>query len=160
MKKNLDSMAQAAKDLAGKAQEKAGAGADAARDALEKIGELGQFSGEAAKTIADDLNELLPAIVRAGYRVQGMDIDMAVPPKIAVHCHLDSQIGESDRAALLGSLEGRRFAAGAVRALFQVVDLQKNLTPGALKLSDVILELGVTPGVKVRYRERDQGITA
>ena len=62
MKDKIDAMAQSAKDLAGKAQEKAGDGATAAKDALGRLGALGPVSAEMAKTIADDLNELLPAI--------------------------------------------------------------------------------------------------
>jgi hypothetical protein len=70
-----------------------------------------------------------------------------------VHCHLESEVPEADRDALLVSLDGRRLAAGAIRALFQVADVQKRLVAGSLKPADVILDLGVNPGVKVRYRE-------
>ena len=153
MKDKIDAMAQSAKDLAGKAQEKAGAGAAAAKDALGRLGALGPVSAEMARTIADDLNELLPAIGKAGYKVQGIDLDVAIPPHIAVHCQLQSEVADADREALLASLDGRRLATGAIRALFQVADIQKRLVAGSLKPVDVILDLGVNPGVKVRYRE-------
>jgi hypothetical protein len=153
MKDKIDAMAQSAKDLAGKAQEKAGDGATAAKDALGRLGALGPVSAEMAKTIADDLNELLPAIGKAGYKVQGIDLDVAIPPHIAVHCQLLSEVADADREALLASLDGRRLATGAIRALFQVADIQKRLVAGSLKPVDVILDLGVNPGVKVRYRE-------
>jgi hypothetical protein len=148
MKDRIDAMARSAKDLVGD-------GAAAAKDALERLGALGPVSAEAARTIADDVNELLPAIGRAGYGVQGIDLDVAIPPRIAVHCRLESEVAEADREALLASLDGRRLAAGAVRALFQVADIQKRLVAGPLKPVDVILDLGVSPGVKVRYREGD-----
>ena len=160
MKEKIESVAKAAKGLAGKAQEQAGAKAEALRDAMGRIGEIGQLSSEAAQGLTADLNELLPAIKRAGYHVQGIDLDATIPPRIAVHCHLDSEISGDDREALLASLGGRRMALGAIRALFQVADLQKKLAVGTLKPTDVILELGVSPGVKVRYREQDSGITA
>ena len=77
-----------------------------------------------------------------------------------MHCHLESEVTEADREALLASLESHRNARAAIQALFQVCDLQKKLAVGTLQPTDVILELGVTPAVKVRYRERDSGITA
>jgi hypothetical protein len=160
MKEKIESLAQAAKDLADKAQEKVGDGADAVRGAVGRIGDIGQIGSEAAQGVTDDLNELLPAIKRAGYKVQGIDLDLAIPPRIAVHCHLEAEVSGSDREALLASLSGHRIATTAIQALFQVSDLQKNLLVGTLKPSDVILELGVSPAVKVRYRERDLGITA
>ena len=160
MTEKIDSIVQAARDLADKAQQRAGDGAEAVRDALGRVADLGQLGSEATQGITDDLNELLPAIRRAGYHVRGIDLDVALPPRIAVHCHLESEVAEADRAALLESLAGRRIAAAAIRALFQVADLQKNLAVGSLTPSDVILELGVSPAVKVRYRERDAGIGA
>lgn len=146
MKDKLDAMAQAAADsakgLAGRAQDAAG-----------RLGALGPVSAEIARTIIDDLNELLPAIAQAGYRVQGIDLDVVVPPKVSVHCRLEAEIAAADREALLATLEGHRLASGAIRALFQVADLQQRLPSGPLKPTDVILDLGVSPGVKVRYRE-------
>ena len=159
MKEKIESIAQAAKGLADKAQDKVGDKADALRDAMGRVGEIGQFSSEAAQGLTDDLNELLPAIKRAGYHVQGIALDATIPPRIAVHCHLDSEVSADDREALLAALSGRRMAFGAIRALFQVADLQKKLVVGTLRPSDVILELGMSPGVKVRYRVQDSGIT-
>ena len=68
-----------------------------------RIGDIGQLGSEAAQGVTDDLNELLPAIKRAGYKVQGIDLDLAIPPKIAVHCHLEAQVSGSDREALLAA---------------------------------------------------------
>lgn len=160
MKDKIESIAQAARDLADQAQEKVGDSAEAVRDAVGRIGDIGQLGSEAARSLTNDLNELLPAIKRAGYQVQGIDLDVAIPPRIAVHCHLDAEISGDDREALLASLKSHRIATAAIQALFQVSDLQKTLVVGTLKPSDVILELGVSPAVKVRYREGDSGITA
>jgi hypothetical protein len=161
MKDKIGSFAQStretAKGLADAAQEKAGSGAEAVRGVVGRIGEIGPFSSEAAKVLVDDLNQLLPAIKSAGYGVQGLDLDVAIPPHVAVHCRLESEVAEGDRQALLASLEGHRIAAGAIGALFQVADLQKKLAAGNLKPTDVILDLGVSPGVKVRYREGNPG---
>jgi hypothetical protein len=161
MKDKIGSLAQSTRDtakgLADAAQEKAGSGAEAVRGAVGRLGEIGPFSSEAAKGLVDDLNQLLPAIKSAGYKVQGLDLDVAIPPHVAVHCHLESEVAEGDRQTLLASLEGHRIAAGAIRALFQVADLQKKLVAGSLKPTDVILDLGVNPGVKVRYREGNPG---
>lgn len=145
MKDKLEALAQSAKDTVG-------GGAGAVKDAVGRLTEIGTLSAEAAKSLADDLNELLPAIRRAGYKVQGVDIDVAIPPHIGVHCVLESEVAEAERQALLVSLDGRRVAQSAIRALFQVADLQKRLSAGDLKPTDVILDLGVNPGVKVRYR--------
>ena len=158
MSDKVGSFVQAARDLAGKAQEKIEDGTEAFREATDRIGDVAQLGGQAARGVTDDLNELLPAIQRAGYRVRGIDLDVAVPPRIAVHCRLEAQVSADDRAALLAALQGHRIANAAIRALFQVTDLQKNLAVGSLQPTDVILELGMSPAVKVRYREQDTAL--
>ena len=75
MTEKIDSIVQAARDLADKAQQRAGDGAEAVRDALGRVADLGQLGSEATQGITDDLNELLPAIRRAGYHVRGIDLD-------------------------------------------------------------------------------------
>ena len=63
-------------------------------------------------------------------------------------------------AALLVSLEGRRIVSAAVASLFKVAEAQRRMSLGSLRPSDVILEVGVSPAVRVRYREPGQGTLA
>lgn len=41
----------------------------------------------------------------------------------------------------------------AVKALFQCSDIQKGLSLGTLKPREVLVEVGLSPALKVRYRE-------
>ncbi|MBK7189989.1 MAG: hypothetical protein IPH86_15295 [bacterium] len=68
-----------------------------------------------------------------------------------MHCQLQTEVAETERQALLDSLEGRRLAASAIRALFQVADLQKRLSAGDLAADGRHSGPGES-GVKVRYR--------
>ena len=104
-------------------------------------------------SLTDEVNELLPAIRSAGYTVQGVDLDVALPPKVSVHCKLQTDLSADERAALLATLEGRALASAAVSSLFQVAEAQRRMSLGTLQPTDVILEVGVSPAVRVRYRE-------
>ncbi len=124
-----------------------------AQNIAEKAGNLAQVGADALRSLTDEINELLPAIRSAGYAVQGVDLDVALPPKVSVHCRLLKELSEDERAALLASLEGRKLVSTAVSSLFQVAEAQRRLSLGTLRPSDVILEVGVSPAVRVRYRE-------
>src|SRR5262245_7643151 len=89
------------KDLANKVSGQATEVLEHAGVHLGKVSELG---GDVAKSMTNDINTLLPAIRKAGYSVEGLDIDLALTPKFVVICSLQSQISEEERTALMESI--------------------------------------------------------
>ena len=132
--------------------------ADKATEVLEqagsKIGKVGELGGDAAKNMTEDINTLLPAIRKAGYSVQGLDIDLALTPKFTVICNLQNQVSEEERKALLESITHSKVSSMAVKALFQLSDVQKGLSVGSLVPKEVLVEVGLSPALRVRYREQ------
>ncbi len=124
---------------------------EAALDAAAQLTDLKGIGSDAMAAAGEDVNQILPAIERAGYSVQAIDIDIAIPPRIAIHCRMQTDLPDADREALLSSLEGTRFAKPAVQMLLQASDVQEKLKLGKLRVTDVIIEVGLTTGVKVRY---------
>ena len=124
---------------------------EAALDAAAQLTDLKGLGSDAMVAAGEDVNQILPAIERAGYSVQAIDIDIAIPPRIAIHCRMQTDLPDEDREALLSSLEGTRFAKPAVQMLLQASDVQEKLKLGKLRVTDVIIEVGLTTGVKVRY---------
>ncbi len=154
-RERLSGLLQSARDIKDQAQESLGEKADALRGAAARLGDVGQLGSDAVDALGDDVNELLPAIRRAGYSVHAIDIDVALPPKLAVHCRLERQVDAAGREALLEALKEKKIAATAVRMLLRVADLQKRLSVGSLAPRDVVLELGLSPAVKLRYRNQE-----
>jgi hypothetical protein len=127
----------------------------AVHDVMSKGSDIGSLGAETMKSLADDVNHLLPAIKQAGYNVSSLNIDAALPPKIALSCQMEIDVPEDERAKLLESLADSRMSVTAVQMLFRVSDVQKTLKVGTLRPSEVILELGLSPAVRIRYREAD-----
>lgn len=125
----------------------------AVQEMTHKASDLGSFGTDSVKSLTDDVNQLLPAIGKAGYRASALDIDAALPPKIAVHCAMEIDVPQEEREKLIESLAGSRVSATAVKMLFQVSDVQKALKVGNLKPQEVILELGLSPAVRIRYKD-------
>jgi hypothetical protein len=125
----------------------------AVEEVTAKVSDLGSLGSDSMKSVTDDVNQLLPAIGKAGYHVSALDVDAALPPKIAVHCTMEIDMPAEERQKLIESLAGDRISTMAVKMLFQVSDVQKALKVGALRPQEVILELGLSPAVRIRYRD-------
>jgi hypothetical protein len=153
VKDNVAAMAGAVMDLKSKAEDVVADSARAVQEAALKVGDIGGLGADSMKSLAGDVNRLLPMIRQAGYYVTAVDVDAALPPKVVVHCRMESEVPVEDRTKLIESLADSRISAFAVKALFQVSDLQKVLSLGALRPSDIVLELGLNPAVRIRYSE-------
>ena len=153
MNRSISGIAGAMMDLKDKAGEAVVDSTRAVQDAAQKAGDLGNVGGQSLTALANDVNQLMPAIRKAGYSIAAVDVDAGLPPKIAIHCTTETELPEDQRAQLLQSLVGSRIATFAMKTLFQVSDVQKVLRLGSLRQSVIILELGLNPAVKIRYRE-------
>ena len=153
MKKDVANVTDAVRGLKDRAGEALAGGSKAVQGVAAKMGDLGGVGAESMKSLVDDVNGLLPAIKEAGYHVVGVDVDAAVPPKISIHCRMEIDVAAEDRARLIESLAGSRVSSLAVKLLFQVSDVQKALRLGTLRPTEVVLEMGLSPAVRLRYRE-------
>src|SRR5262245_66655459 len=128
---------------------------EAAIGALSKVGELKDLGSEAMRALREDLEQLMPAIQKAGYDVHAVDIDVAIPPKIVIKCKLRVDLPAEEDQALIQSLEGTKMAQAAVQLLIKAAELNKGLKLAHLQMFEVELVLGLTAGVKVHYRDPD-----
>jgi hypothetical protein len=143
-------------NIAEQIKEKAGAafgdGAQAFQETIEKF-DLGGLGPEAMKSLADEVNDLMPTIKQAGYHVEGVDLAASISPKVYIRCKMEIDVSPEERQKLEASLAHKRVAGVVVRALFRVSDAQKKFQFGTMRPSGVVVELGLSPGVTVLYRE-------
>ena len=126
---------------------------EAALEAAGNMIDLKDVGSDAMKALRDDLQQVLPAIQKAGYDVHAVDIDVAIPPKVSIKCRLRVDLPDEEDAALIASLEGSKMAQTAVQLLIKAAELNAGLKLGHLQMFEVELMIGLTTGVKVRYRD-------
>src|ERR1700751_1336158 len=93
---HIASMAQHIKEKAGAAL---GESAQALQETMEKF-DLGGLGPEAMKSLADEVNELVPVIRQAGYHVEGVDLMASINPKIFLRCKMEIAISPEERQKL------------------------------------------------------------
>src|SRR5262245_64711318 len=100
---------------------------EAAIGAVTKIADLKDLGSDAMRTLREDLEQVLPAIQKAGYDVHAVDIDVAIPPKITIKCRMRVDLPHEEDEALIRSLEGTKLAQGAVQLLVKAAELNAGL---------------------------------
>lgn len=150
MEEKIASVAQQIKEKAGAAL---GESTQGLQETMEKF-DLGGLGPEAMKSLADEVNELMPVIKQAGYHVEGVDLTASINPKVYLRCKMEIDISAEERQKLEATLTHKRISGVVVRALFRVSDAQKKFQFGAMRPAGVVIELGLSPSVTVTYREQ------
>ena len=128
---------------------------EAAIGKAAQLADLKDIGSDAMRSLREDLEELMPAIQKAGYDVHAVDIDMAIPPKIVIKCRMRVDLPDDEDQALIQSLEGKKMAQGVVQLLVKASQLNAGLKLGHLRMAEVEIVVGLTAGVKVHYRDPD-----
>jgi len=110
-------------------------------------------STEAVKALVANMNEALPFIERAGYRVSEIELGLTVPPKVLLHLTLDEEISDEVREALLEDCEGKWFTRQLIERLHNVRQIQRATEFVGMAFDEIEIEIALVPSVLLHYRK-------
>ncbi len=110
-------------------------------------------STEAVKALVANMNEALPFIERAGYRVSEIELGLSVPPKVLLHLALDGEISDEVREALLKDCEGKWFTRQLIERLHNVRQIQRATEFVGMAFDEIEIEIALIPTVLLHYRK-------
>ena len=110
-------------------------------------------SSEAVKALVRNINEALPYVERAGYRVSEIELGLSVPPKVLLHMMLDDEISDDVRAALLKDCEGKWFTRQLIERLHNVRSIQRATNFVGMAFDEIEVEIALIPSVILHYRK-------
>lgn len=110
-------------------------------------------SSEAVKALVANMNEALPYIERAGYRVSEIELGLSVPPKVLLHLTLDEEISDEVREALLKDCEGKWFTRQLIERLHNVRQIQRATEFVGMAFDEIEIEIALVPSVLLHYRK-------
>ena len=118
---------------------------------------IASASGEAVKALVRNINEALPFIERAGYRVSEIELGLSVPPKVLLHLMLDEEISDEVRAALLQDAEGKWFTRQLIERLHNVRQIQRATNFVGMAFDEIEVEIALIPSIILHYRKAHGG---
>lgn len=110
-------------------------------------------SADAVKALVRNINEALPFVERAGYRVAEIELGLSVPPKVVMHLILDDEVSDEVRAALLKDAEGKWFTRQLIERLHNVRQIQRATNFVGMAFDEIEVEIALIPSVILHYRK-------
>ena len=147
------SKAQEASELASDVRGQAVAKVDELKDALaEKIADVKDAALASAQQLAKDLNGYLPALGEAGYTIQEVSAEIGITPHILATFVARRDITQERIDAVIAEHADNKVLAVILRALYGAYKLQNSIDVAGMKPHGIVLTLGVTPSVAVKFR--------
>ena len=125
-----------------------------AADVKDKIGDPSRTVNAAVSALISNLTEALPYLAKAGYRMDGLDIEVGVPPKIIPHFAVDEVPTEATEIAMV-ELEGNTVGYALLKSLLQAKGLQQKIEIEGMNFSRIEIEVGLIPAVRLSYKPVD-----
>ena len=107
---------------------------------------------DSVNKVLDELNSATPSLVKAGYQLDEVEIEIGVPPKLIPRFSIcQSQPNSSEQ--ITEELKKNRIGRNVLKGLNAANSLQSKLTVPNMEFSHIEIEIGVVPTVKLRYRQ-------
>ena len=126
-----------------------------ADDFKERAEVVSDKVAESVNKVLDELNAATPSLVKAGYQLDEVEIEVGVPPKLIPRFSIcQSQPDSSEQ--ITEELKNNRIGRNILKGLNAANILQSRLTVPNMKFSHIEIEIGVVPTVKLRYSQSSQ----
>jgi len=126
---------------------------DKATETSGKLGDLADLSIEKLKGAIEEVNTALPVVEKVGYKARELEIELGITPGISVHFEKFSDASAEDIETIIEENEGKKVITTVIKALTKTDELRAGMKIGKFIFSEVELELGLTPKVKLKYLE-------
>jgi hypothetical protein len=144
--------AEDALERAAEAREQASARVSDVRDLLVgKFVEIKDAALSSVREMVDDLNAHIPALREAGYTLTEVSVDLGLPPKLVANFASAPDISQERVDAVIEEHKEAKVTVAMLRALHAAHKLQNSIHLVGMRPRAIALEIGLTPGVVVKF---------
>ncbi|MGA2414363.1 MAG: hypothetical protein ABSF59_07935 [Candidatus Sulfotelmatobacter sp.] len=115
---------------------------------------LASLAAEKSRQTLLEANLLLQLLQSAGYGIGSLEIEVGVPPKIAIKLRTGPAVTEEKLAAILREHADKKVIAGIVALLIQSNRLRDSVTVETLELGEVQIIVAATPNITMQWTDR------
>lgn len=110
------------------------------------------YGGDALDKTAQNFNDALPYIERAGFAVTEIEVGIGISPKVVPHLRMVKAISAREREALLEEVIEKRLIHTILTSLFSATAARKRLKFNRYHFTELEMELSVLPSVTLKFK--------
>lgn len=126
---------------------------DKATEASGRLGDIADVDIEKLKGAVDEVNTALPIVEKVGYRAKELEIELGITPGVIIHFEKFCDASAEEIETILKENEDKKVIATVIKALNKADELRAGMKLGKFIFSEVELELGISPKIKMKYLE-------
>ena len=126
---------------------------DKASEASGKLGDFADLSLDKLKGALEEVNSALPIVEKVGYKAKELEIELGLTPGVSIHFEKFSDVAAEEVEKILEENEDKKVIATMIKALTKADELRAGMKLGKFIFSEIELELGISPKVKMKYLE-------
>lgn len=140
-----------AEQASGAAEDLKARAADAKGQITEQAAGMSEMGLTRLNETLADFDAALPALREAGYTLDGVNIDLGVPPKIVANFSGGGSLPDEKLEALLSENGERSLTVLLVKSVQQATKLQSKLNIKGMKPRGLSVEIGLVPRIVVKF---------
>lgn len=129
---------------------------DAKKKGSELWSSIKSSGKEKIKKGVQNLNDALPEIEEAGFKLVRLDIDIALLPRLFARFKQVHVISESAQEIMLQKTKKNKFLNFILLGLFKAASIKNEINIDQMDLKEIELEIGLTPSAKLIFRNEDR----
>ena len=145
----LESVSNTFKQQLSTAKDKA---SDAAGALSDKVNSLKEAGTDKIKSYMDEISHGLPLIEEAGFKVDGINIDLGLPPDISIGFSKTSEVSTETIQVLIEKNQDKKLLCLILNALHSANSLQSKITMDKFLFGGVSIKLGLPPEISLKYK--------
>ena len=123
-------------------------GASALKDSAEA---LKGSSDDKLKEVANEFNAIAPIIKMIGYSITEVEVELGMPPKIVPHFTRTDDMSEDEMNEIIEKHKDKKLTYLILSSLAKASSLQNSIQLSNLKFTEVEIEVGAIPSVKLKF---------
>ncbi len=117
----------------------------------EYIGDLKEEGKEKSISYINGLSEILPIVAKTGYRLKGVDIEMALPPGINLQFEKFENISKEEIDTIMEANKDKDLLQTIVKTLVMADEFHNKLKMGDLLFTTISVNLSIPPKVSLKF---------
>jgi len=117
----------------------------------EYIGDLKEEGKEKSISYINGLSEILPIVAKTGYRLKGVDIEMALPPGINLQFEKFENISKEEIDKIMEANKDKDLLQTIVKTLVMADEFHNKLKMGDLLFTTISVNLSIPPKVSLKF---------